>query len=365
MKYSIIFDTNQLYNSYDNGGFSELTLNKNFENIVTVIEELNLINTVEVVVPKFVLRELKKQYIDKLYTSLNQDITIIENKKYPILSLNIEGQQNLTVNKNRIVKIADEKLDKYLLKLENYSVKVRIIPTPKENIFNNIMNRAIDKLPPFGNPPKDGKKDSSSDKGFKDVVIWESALEYKKKYDTKLILYTKDNILRDNYVENEYKELFDERLETFSKESELITFLNKIPTSERDSSDLEEGSISFPEDYNILREFFDRKELKLLIIEELADRIFDGYIEDIIQLEIDINDINEVDLKPSEISIYSEIARKYYAKLKVNLNLSNGNVYFEKPVQIGMNLIVDKEFSDLEKVFNEIKVDRIELIKNE
>ena len=94
MKYSIVFDTNKLYNSFDNGGYSEIGLNSIFKNVVDEIEKLNLTNTVEILLPEFVLEELKKQYIDKFYNNLKADIDRIKNKKYPILSLKIDGQEN-------------------------------------------------------------------------------------------------------------------------------------------------------------------------------------------------------------------------------------------------------------------------------
>ena len=46
MKYSIVFDTNKLYNSFDNGGYSEIGLNIIFKNVFDEIEKLNLTNNV-------------------------------------------------------------------------------------------------------------------------------------------------------------------------------------------------------------------------------------------------------------------------------------------------------------------------------
>ncbi|MGM0316473.1 MULTISPECIES: PIN domain-containing protein [unclassified Enterococcus] len=360
MKYSIVFDTNKLYNSFDNGGYSEIGLNSIFKNVVDEIEKLNLTNTVEILLPEFVLEELKKQYIDKFYNNLKADIDRIKNKKYPILSLKIDGQENLDVKLEQIESIADDKFKKYKKTLKKYSVNIEMISVSENTeTFRRIIQRAFEKNPPFGNP--NGKGDS--DKGFKDVLIWESAIEYKKKNsEVTIVIYSGDGILKHEYLEKEYKLIFNDGLRKCGTEEEMKIFLKNIPEEEKDSSDIEKGSVTYSEDYSILKNVFDNKEFKLLIIEELEGHIMDGFIEDIECLDID--DINEVDFQPSELNQYTELARKYSAKLQVILNVSNESSIFKNFIELEVISIIDKEFKDKRNVFGNVEVERIEVIKN-
>ncbi|EME7205118.1 hypothetical protein OHL98_002259, partial [Enterococcus faecium] len=145
-------------------------------------------------------------------------------------------------------------------------------------------------------------------------------------------------------------------------EEEMKIFLKNIPEEEKDSSDIEKGSVTYSEDYSILKNVFDNKEFKLLIIEELEGHITDGFIEDIECLDID--DINEVDFQPSELNQYTELARKYSAKLQVILNVSNESSIFENFIELEVISIIDKEFKDKRNVFGNVEVERIEVIKN-
>ncbi|EOX2698629.1 hypothetical protein ACPE1P_002376, partial [Enterococcus faecalis] len=97
-------------------------------------------------------------------------------------------------------------------------------------------------------------------------------------------------------------------------------------------------------------------------IEELEGHITDGFIEDIECLDID--DINEVDFQPSELNQYTELARKYSAKLQVILNVSNESSIFENFIELEVISIIDKEFKDKRNVFGNVEVERIEVIKN-
>ena len=86
------------------------------------------------------------------------------------------------------------------------NIKKIEIPNNKE-IFNKIISRAINKEKPFSG------KDSESDKGFKDVILWESILEYAKKSQSeKYILVTKNKNdfplqLKDEFKNRTHKDI--------------------------------------------------------------------------------------------------------------------------------------------------------------
>ena len=61
----------------------------------------------------------------------------------------------------------EKDLNEYLI--DNH---IETLPYPKDNVLSQIINRAIEKRPPFEG------KDKRSDKGFKDVISWESILNY-------------------------------------------------------------------------------------------------------------------------------------------------------------------------------------------
>jgi len=59
--------------------------------------------------------------------------------------------------------------------LEKYNIK--ILPHPNNNVFPDIIKRALEKKLPFKSIG-DGKNKKASDKGFKDVLLWETLLNY-------------------------------------------------------------------------------------------------------------------------------------------------------------------------------------------
>ena len=79
----------------------------------------------------------------------------------------------------------DELLEKLLKEyLEFYNINTVEI---KNISLQNLLKRAINKNKPFIG------ENSSSDKGFKDAVLWESIIEYAKKTKSKrFILFTKN-----------------------------------------------------------------------------------------------------------------------------------------------------------------------------
>lgn len=80
------------------------------------------------------------------------------------------------------------------------SVKFEIVPYPPENSLQNIIKRSLERRAPFEG------KDKKSDKGFKDVILWESILEYKRsnKLDT-ILLFSADKRICDISLRNEFK----------------------------------------------------------------------------------------------------------------------------------------------------------------
>ncbi len=86
-----------------------------------------------------------------------------------------------------------------------------VIPFSKTaELFSEILDRALKKLPPFSNV------DNASDKGFKDCLIWLSMLSYFKEYGENTVLFvSSDNGFKGNadVLCKEFKEITGKTLE--------------------------------------------------------------------------------------------------------------------------------------------------------
>lgn len=113
--------------------------------------------------------------------------------------------------------------------------KIEVLPLPHNDRFPHIMQRAFGKLAPFEG--KEGK----GDKGFKDVLLWESILsiDFSKKGIEILILMTSDKIF--DQLQNEFKEKYP-NVEFLIKRSwedlkDTIVALNTCAFAERTIKD--------------------------------------------------------------------------------------------------------------------------------
>lgn len=96
------------------------------------------------------------------------------------------------------------------------------LPIPSARRFQGIVRRAFDKMPPFGG------KEKNSDKGFKDVLIWESILEFTLLHqNANILFYTKDNGFKETLVD-EFKKVHPQAsIVICSTENEVTDELNK------------------------------------------------------------------------------------------------------------------------------------------
>ena len=125
-----------------------------------------------------------------------------------------------------------------IMELQQGIVVVEVVDFPNPDKFNNIISRAIKKEPPFEG------KEKHSDKGFKDVLIWESIKEYKEKHINDIIVfYCNDNLLASNALRKEFKEDFRDEIYIEQKDAlmkRLITLCNKNEIVKTFSSQLNE-----------------------------------------------------------------------------------------------------------------------------
>ena len=127
---------------------------------------------------------------------------------------------------------------KAIMELKQGIVAVEVVDFPASDRLNSIISRAIKKEPPFEG------KEKHSDKGFKDVLIWESIKEYKEKHINDIIVfYCNDNLLASNALRKEFKEDFRDEIYIEQKNAlitRLTTLCNKNETVKTFSSQLNE-----------------------------------------------------------------------------------------------------------------------------
>lgn len=209
----IFFDTNFLRNrNYQD--YSKFQFGSEYSNFIDFISSKDLIESCHINVTEIVLEELKKQFIDNFEEEDRNLRNLI--KKFRVY-YNFEEPAYKDVTKE-----LDKKIIKYL---RNENINLVLIPKDR-SVFNSIIDRAINKDKPFSG------KDKESDKGFKDVLQWESMIEYAKKIDANTFLYITKN--KNDFPEEIGKEFgikTNKKIEIFYEIGELqnrILEINKI-----------------------------------------------------------------------------------------------------------------------------------------
>lgn len=181
-KVCIVYDTNIMYKSGDKGlDFSSFSLNSRYSNLVEYIEKNDLIDQVQIIIPKLVVEELKKQQIDKYYEELHK----VRNSATQFKGLFDLSSMFMDIDYESYL---DEIYNVYIEKLNKMQVETKLIDFPSNNRFSQLITRAINKISPFESKTK------QSDKGFKDALLWEALMEndINENVDT-LIMYSADS----------------------------------------------------------------------------------------------------------------------------------------------------------------------------
>lgn len=178
-------------------------------------------------------RELKKKYDDIEKIKLeNNDIV-----KNVYFKINFKDKAS-----------QDEKISR---KAYKDLIQDKIIDMPSNtDLFSVVLDRAYKKIPPFIN------EENSSDKGFKDTLLWLSILAYfrDKKISSKVYLVTNDNGFSkyNKYLLNEFKQETGLNIEILDN-----SFYKRIQ----------------PDDVLIKEEKLETKELSVAEKQELRDKI--------------------------------------------------------------------------------------------
>lgn len=239
-KIAVIYDTNNFFPS-ENKVFDLTQLNfEKYYKLKKTLRINGLENKVELFFPEIVLLELIQHHELRLKKEL-QKVKELNEKFNNFPNITIKGFDEINVKK------FCEELKQY------YIEELKIIPIPENKIklFDDILEMAINKYPPFIKKNKNNK--TSSDKGFKDAIIFLSLLEFKKETNY------------DEYIIVSDDEGFDKGKEVLKKKFN-IKHLGNLEIIKNDK---------LSEYINNKYELF--KDLRQYILDEFIDTIFDEY----------------------------------------------------------------------------------------
>lgn len=209
VKIAIIPDTNVFtYSKKRINDLSRLPLDEYYK-ILKTLELNDLTYEVNIFFPEIVLLEL----LHHLELKLNNKCRDLEN-----FEKEFKNFEEITIINNDLnIKKVCENLKKY------YFEELSIIPIPSDGnlLFNKILDMSINKKPPFIK--------GSSDKGFKDAILFLSLLKFAEdnNYD-KYVLFSNDNGFSNNMKELQYE--FKNHLASFRKHdiyNDLVIIKNK------------------------------------------------------------------------------------------------------------------------------------------
>lgn len=215
-EYFIIFDTNVLYQNYDKkADFTTFSFNSTFKNIIDMVNQLDIYEQVTIVIPEVTWSEMKKQIIDAHDKKVEEFRAYINKWIFPEFTVS-----NVKIDDYK--SFITKEIDNYKNEIQAGLNKIIVLLIPNDNRFKGIVQRAFDKAPPFGG------KEKNSDKGFKDVLIWESILELTISHkNANILFYTKDNGFKEVLTE-EFHELYpDAVISILSSEEDIKTTLEK------------------------------------------------------------------------------------------------------------------------------------------
>lgn len=267
-----------------------------------MINQLDIYNQVTVAIPSVVWSEMEKQIIGKHDELLLTYKNTISKKQFPEYSIH----ENPTISYPEYIK---NKIAEYKKEISRGLNEVIELPIASNNRFESIVTRAFSKLPPFEG------KDKKSDKGFKDVLLWESVLEFALKHRTlKIIYYSKDNAFGE-FLLNEFAEtISDSSLFICKNESEVKTQL------EAWAKEIDKYS------YQPIEDFDENKEIAAWLnsgdfLVQIIDRDFDlvekgRLITSTTAHLISIDNIEPLNSDENTIQYYIEAALQFVYELK-------------------------------------------------
>lgn len=201
----IFFDTNILREKSVHD-YSTFRFGNNYSDFVDFLNSNDLADKCHINITEIVLEELKKQMCE----CFEED-----NKKHKELVSKFRVFYNIEEPEDRdFTQELNKNITTYI---EQEGINLVLIPKDR-SVFNKIIERAIEKSKPFSG------MSGESDKGFKDVLQWESMLYYATRIESEKFLFLTKN-------KNDFpKELSIEFTKATNKEIEIFYELGELQT---------------------------------------------------------------------------------------------------------------------------------------
>lgn len=284
----IIIDSNIIHISNHNDYFN-FNLNKSYTDLQGRIERRDLTDSFKILIPDIVFRELHKQKLEQFKIDYDQ-LTILLKKFKSFSEVSLDLPKDFNYDEFLKQKISEFK--------SRNSIKTINVNSGKDT-FNKIIEKSINKKPPFEGANK------KSDKGFKDVLIWESLLNYANNNPGNYYFYTKDKGFSSILIE-EFSQLTNECTIEFIDENNKHILNNLIDNMSE-------------EKINSERLFKIKKEISLIIPElkeKLMKNIFNTFsVNNIPNYKVDYIDFPEEIFELTDLS-NSSFTFKCYCNLK-------------------------------------------------
>lgn len=313
----IVIDTN-IINSGSNN-FMIAQFSSKLDDIIRALESTDNYQEVKILLPKIVIQELYQHQL----SNYQKRVDSLKGLKIP--GLDYTQENDYPAMQTRF-------FDETIANLTSRTLQTEIIDYPKDSVLPNIIECALLKQAPFEGV------DKVSDKGFKDVILWESILEYKRQHhnDT-LILFTSDIRLCCSSLENEYQTLFHDN----------IYLLHQ--TTSNDYSILYDKVSTLLENKSTNQKTFDEENKQRLL--ELLNTDNVSYLFEDLPIETDEGTLicSRVDLKNKSIANITDLPDENKIKYIVNLELSvdakseDGECYWEDSAELTIDYYFEND----------------------
>lgn len=219
MKTVVTFDTNFII--------------ENKDKIRTII--LDIKEKYELVIPKIVIEEVKGQRVRQTIKSYNTIIEKINDSKKENSWLDIIDNTDI-----------DKVIDEQEKNLENWLVRAfdgKIIEIEDKNLLQVVLERCKYKKPPFNNDEK------SSDKGFKDTILFLNILYFMKdsEYD-EIYLFTNDKVINKfkDELQKEFNDNTHKNLQIVDGNDKELYQILEIHKEDKDDIKVDDDNEIFP-----------------------------------------------------------------------------------------------------------------------
>lgn len=209
---------------------AEFPEGKDFFDLTKFARDNNLQNFT-ICIPEIVIMEIQNHLRDAYTNTQKSYSDILENVKRIFGQTFDETHEFSHQNINALNAFIEDETSRFIAK---YSV--RVITHPND-IFQELLRKALAKEPPFSAAKANGKE--FSDAGFKDAVLWESLLNEARKDNTLTILFSKDgdfskavpaDMTDKIFIFTEYEDVIN-KLKEFYSLSERDEIIHKFKTN--------------------------------------------------------------------------------------------------------------------------------------